>query len=116
MQVEATTGIELDGQYRALHEGAAYVERDAAILVAKGAEAAEYLESQVTNEVEGLQAGQGCYAALLDRKGRMQGDMRILRRAEDEVLIVLEPIAKPAVARHLDMYRIGRDVELNDIS
>jgi folate-binding protein YgfZ len=116
LYVEATTAIELDGQYRALREGAAYVEREVAILVVKGAEAAEYLESQVTNEVEDVQVGEGCYAALLDRKGRMQGDMRILRRADDELVIMLEPVAKPAVVRHLDMYRIGRDVELTDIS
>src|SRR5919106_6463279 len=111
MQVAATTGIALDGQYRALREGAAYVERQAAILVAKGAEAAVYMESQVTNEVEGLQAGEGCYAALLDRKGHMRGDMRILCRGADELVVVLAPVAKPAVARHMDMYRIGREVE-----
>jgi tRNA-modifying protein YgfZ len=111
-----TTEIELDGQYRALREAAAYVERQAAILVVTGGEAADYLESQVTNDVESLQPGEGRYAALLDRKGRMQGDMRILRRADDELLILLEPAALPAVARHLGMYKIGRDVELTDVS
>ena len=42
-------------------------------------EAAEYLQGQLTNDVEALTPGEGCYAALLDRKGHMQADMRVLR-------------------------------------
>ena len=115
--MEALAGIELDAQYRALREAAGYAERsDRALLVVRGAEAAEYLQGQVTNEVEALAPGEGCYAALLDRKGHMQGDMRILRRADDEILLVTEAAACAAVLRHLDMYRIGRDAEVEDIS
>ena len=44
-----------------------------------GTEAAEFLQGQVTNDVEGLAEGSGCYAALLDHKGKVRVDMRILR-------------------------------------
>ena len=43
-----------------------------------GAGAAEFLSGQVTNDVLALTPGQGLYAALLDHKGRMQGDLRVL--------------------------------------
>src|SRR5687767_6195279 len=101
--MEALAGIELDAQYRALREQAGFTERpDRALLVIRGAEAAEYLHGQVTNEVEPLAPGEGCYAALLDRKGRMQGDMRILRRADEELLVVTEGVARDAVVRHFE--------------
>jgi tRNA-modifying protein YgfZ len=115
--MEALAGIELDAQYRVLREGAGFVERaDRGLLVVRGSEAADYLQGQLTNDVEALAPGEGCYAALLDRKGRMQGDLVVLRRADDEFLLTVEGIARGAVARPLDMYRIGRDAELEDIS
>ena len=109
--------IELDGQYRALREEAGFVVRDGrGHLDVTGADAAEYLEGQLTNEVEALEPGAGTYAALLDRKGHMQGDMRVLRVAPDVLWIDLELEALPAVLRHLSMYKVGRDAEVSDAS
>ena len=85
------------------------------MLVVAGTEAAEYLQGQLTNDVEALAPGQGCYAALLDRKGHMQGDMRVLRTA-DGFVIDTEEVAREAVVRHLSMYKIGRDVEVADLT
>jgi tRNA-modifying protein YgfZ len=115
MHVTAT--VELDGQYRALREGAGVVDRSGrGMLLVLGTEAAEYLESQLTNEVESLAPGEGCYAALLDRKGHMQSDMRVLRLEPDELWLDTEGVAAERVRRHLDMYRIGRDAQLEDQS
>jgi len=110
------TGIELDGQYRALREGAGFLERRRAKLIVSGAEGAEYLQGQITNEVEALEPDQGCYAALLNRKGHLVGDMRVLRLAADRIWLDLEEIATDAVRRHLDTYKIGRQVEVADES
>lgn len=85
---------------------------DRTILAVRGSDATEYLQGQLTNDVEALDAGQGCYAALLDRKGRMQSDMRVLRTADDELLLDLEPKPVPGVMRHLTMYSVGREVEI----
>jgi folate-binding protein YgfZ len=114
--VESATEIELDGQYRVVREAAGAFERTEryAIEVA-GAEAGEYLQGQLTNDVEALEPGEGCYAALLDRKGHMQADMRVLR-LDDAFAIGTESVAAPAVVRHLSMYKIGRDVEVIDRS
>jgi folate-binding protein YgfZ len=109
--------VEIDGQYRLLREEAGIVDRsDRGKLVVRGAEAADYLQGQLTNDVEALAPGEGQYAALLDRKGRMQGDMRVLRLGEDTLWIDTEAVALPAVARHLEMYKIGREVELEEAS
>jgi folate-binding protein YgfZ len=109
------TTVELDGQYRQLREECGLLDRSSrGMLLASGPDAAEYLQGQLTNDVEGLAPGEGCYAALLDRKGHMQGDMRVLRLAPEEIWLDTEPEALAAVQRHLTMYKIGREVEIAD--
>lgn len=80
-----------------------------------GPDAAEYLQGQLTNDVEALEPGDGQYAALLDRKGHMQSDMRVLRPEAEEILVETEPAAAAVVLRHLQMYSIGREVEVDDV-
>ena len=113
---ETTTQVELDGQYRALREEAGFLVRDRACLLVKGADGAEYLQGQLTNDVEGLEAGQGCYAALLDRKGHLSSDMRVLRLEDGDLWLDLEPVAAEAVLKHLRTYSIGRQVEIEDVT
>ena len=97
------TAIELDAQYRALREGAGVFERaDRRLIAVAGSEAAEYLQGQLTNEVEALAPGEGVYAALLDRKGHLQADMRVAARPPDGFEIDTEAIAGDAILRHLD--------------
>jgi folate-binding protein YgfZ len=104
------------GEYERLREGAGLVDRsDRGKLLLTGSEAAEYLQGQVTNDVEALAPGQGCYAALLTHKGKVVADMRILR-GPDWLLIDTEPHALAALARNVDMYSIGRDVQLRDVT
>jgi tRNA-modifying protein YgfZ len=106
---------ELDAQYRQLREECGLLDRSArGKLLVRGAEAAEYLQGQLTNDVEGLAPGEGCYAALLDRKGHLQADMRVLRLTPDEIWIDTEPEALDRARRHLETYKIGRDVEVID--
>lgn len=126
--------VELDAQYRQLREECGLLDRsERGKLLLRGAEAAEYLQGQLTNDVEGLEPGEGCYAALLDRKGHMQADMRVLnlsgapygpvrsiRRTgterDEAIWIDVEPVALDAVRRHLETYKIGREVEVEDVT
>jgi len=112
----ATTPVELDGQYRALREEAGFLHRDRAALLVRGGDATEYLQGQLTNDVEALEPQHGCYAALLDRKGHLQSDMRVLRLDNGEIWLDLEPDPAPAVLKHLRTYSIGREVEIEDAS
>jgi len=113
-----TVLVELDAQYRQLREECGLLDRSGrGKLLVSGPEAAEYLQGQLTNDTEALEPGDGAYAALLDRKGHMQGDMRVLRPGEDpDLWLDLEPEGLEAVRRHLGMYKIGREVELADVS
>jgi folate-binding protein YgfZ len=107
--------VEIDAQYRQLREECGLLDRsDRGKLLVTGSEAAEYLQGQLTNDVEALAAGEGCYAALLDRKGHMQADMRVLVVSEKKIWIDTEPGALAAARRHLDMYKVGRDVDVED--
>jgi folate-binding protein YgfZ len=108
--------VELDAQYRQLREECGLLDRsDRGKLIVSGAEAAEYLQGQLTNDVEALTPGEGQYAALLDRKGHMQADMRVLRTSPEEIWIDTEPEALTAALRHLEMYKIGREVTVVDV-
>src|SRR4051794_3339417 len=111
---EIATPVELDGQYRALREEAGYLPRDRAVLIVRGGDAAEYLQGQVTNDIEALAPERGCYAALLDRKGHVQSDMRVLHLDNGEIWLDLERGTAPGVLQHLRTYSIGRDVEIDD--
>jgi folate-binding Fe-S cluster repair protein YgfZ len=103
--VSDAAAVEFDAQYRQLREECGLLDRSArGKLIVSGGEAAEYLQGQLTNDVEALAPGEGQYAALLDRKGRLQADMQVLRLSTEEIWIDTEPEALPAAKRHLEMY------------
>jgi folate-binding protein YgfZ len=109
---------ELDAQYRALREEAGFLDRSARAKLILGGEddPAEYLQGQLTNDVEGIDPDQGCYAALLDRKGHVQADMRVLRRGDGSVWLDLEPEPAANVLRHLVTYSVGRQLQIEDVT
>jgi tRNA-modifying protein YgfZ len=114
---DAATTVELDAQYRQLREECGLLDRPGrGKLIVSGSEAADYLQGQLTNDVEALAPGEGQYAALLDRKGHMQADMRVLRLSPEEIWIDTEPEALAAALRHLEMYKIGREVAIADLT
>ena len=104
------------GDYQLLTERAGLVDRSArGKLVLTGAEAAEFLQGQVTNDIEALEPGEGCYAAFLTHKGKMRGDLRVLR-GEDWIWIDTEPAVLAPLSRTVQMYSIGRDVGFTDVT
>jgi tRNA-modifying protein YgfZ len=77
-----------------------------------GAGAKEFLQGQVTNDVEALSPGTGCYAAFLTPKGKMLGDLRILDTG-DELLLDCERVALQELFNMIRRFSIGFDVELH---
>lgn len=107
------TRPDLDAEYRQIREECGLLPRSERVsLAVNGPEAADYLQGQLTNDIEAIAVGDGCYAALLDRKGHLQSDMRVLRVGDGEIWIDVEASAADAVFRHLNMYKIGRDVSV----
>jgi len=69
--------VSLDA-YNAARRGAALLDRShRGRLIASGADRATYLQGLLTNDVAGLKAGEGCYAAYLTPQGRMIADLLV---------------------------------------
>jgi aminomethyltransferase len=106
---------ELAAGYAALREAAALIDLShRTVLRLSGRKAVELLNSVLTNQVpEGARLG--VYALLLNPKGRIQTDLRLLKDGED-VLVDVEPegaaAAKELLGRYAPFYR----VELDDLS
>ena len=81
-------------------------------LALSGPDARSFLAGQVTNDVEGLAAGEGLYAAFLSNKGRMLGDVRVLA-TEDELLLDTERATLQALFDVLRRAVVGWDAELH---
>ena len=100
-------------EYAALTEGAGLVDRsERGKLALTGSGAAEFLNGQVTNDVEALAPGEGLYAAFLTHKGKMLGDMRVLDVGH-ELLLDTERVALQELFNMIRRYKLGRDVELH---
>src|SRR5262245_57471178 len=106
-----------------MREGAAVLDRsERGKLIVRGSEAADYLQGQLTNDVERLGPGQGCYAALLDRKAHVLADARVLvmEGTGDDgsaaVWLDTEAVGLEPLRKHLATYKVGREVEVDDVS
>jgi len=99
--------------YRTATEACGLLDRsERGKLALTGAEAKSFLQGQVTNDVEALSPGQGCYAAFLTPKGKMLGDLRILD-AGDEILLDTERVALQELFNMIRRFSIGFDVQLH---
>jgi folate-binding protein YgfZ len=106
----------LASEYELLRESAGAFERPSrGKLILRGAEAVDFLQGQVTNDVEGLPAGAGCYALLLTHKGKVRADMRILR-GPDWVWIDCAKGALPVLDHMIRTYGIGRDIRPEEVT
>jgi folate-binding protein YgfZ len=101
-------------EYELLTESVGLLDRSGrGIFVVRGGEAADFLQGQVSNDVESLAPGQGCYATVLNHKGKLRTDLRILR-GDDFFWLDTEAIGHAVVRHMLDTYTVGRDVRWED--
>ena len=112
---DATTT--LDGEYRALTGACGLIDRsERGKLALAGPDAVEFLNGQVTNELAGLRAGEGCYAAFLTHKGKMLGDLRVLAvgggdtGAPSELLLDTERVALQGLFDMINRFKVGHDL------
>jgi len=80
-----------------------------------GADRQSFINGQVTNNVKSLKVGEGCYAALVTARGKMQSDLNIYV-LENEVLLDFEPGYSTTVAQRLEKYVIAEDVQVTDVA
>ena len=106
----------LQDGYRAIREDAALVMGAARGRIAvSGKDRASYLHGLLTNEIQALQPGSGCYAAWLTPQGRMVTDMHVLE-AGDMILLDVPSSVRELVLARLDQFLFSEDVQLADVT
>jgi folate-binding protein YgfZ len=102
--------------YELVTESVGLVDRsERAKFIVRGAEAADFLQGQVSNDVEALEPGTGCYATVLSHKGKLRTDLRILRD-DDSFWLDTEAIGHAVLEHMLRTYSLGRDVQYEDVT
>jgi folate-binding protein YgfZ len=81
-------------------------------LALTGPQAKELLSGQVTNDIEALTAGSGCFAALLTNKGKMLADLRVIDTGA-ELWLDTERVALQALFDNLRRGAVGWQAELH---
>ena len=102
--------------YRALKERAAIgavAPRNA--IGVTGKDRAAYLHGLLTNDIQALTPGTGCYAAWLTPQGRMLTDIHIFESGE-MILLDVPADVLPATLQRLDQLLFSEDVQLADLS
>src|SRR5512133_1834529 len=100
----------------ALRSAVALVDRsERGKLALIGPDAKEFLNGQVSHDVEALEPGAGLYAALLTNKGKMRGDLRVIEIGPPapELWLDTERVALQALFDTLRRGAIGWRVELH---
>jgi tRNA-modifying protein YgfZ len=100
----------------AIRSGAAIgsISARAQIAVA-GSDRATYLQGLLTNDIQALSEGRGCYAAWLSPQGRMLTDLHVLQSAG---MILLDVPAEQASATlgRLDQFLFSEDVRIEALT
>jgi aminomethyltransferase len=103
-------------EYHALTGSAALLDlnvRGRACLL--GPDRKSFLHGQVTNHIKQLEPGEGCQAALVTAKGKVEADLNVYC-LEEELLLDFEPNLTGKVIARLEKYIIADDVQVVDVS
>lgn len=99
-----------------LHRAAVASVTDRAFLRVTGSDATRWLNGMVTNSVQALTPGEGCYNFLLNAQGRILGDCTVYRQADPaeppSYLLATTASQLETIQHHLDHFIIMDDVEL----
>ena len=104
--------MSLADDYRAIHEGAVLgaLAPRRQIAVA-GNDRASYLQGLLTNDIQALSPGSGCYSAWLTPQGRMLTDMDVLESG-DMILLDVPSDQAEATLQRLDEFLFAEDVRV----
>jgi folate-binding protein YgfZ len=106
----------IEQDYRQIVENAAIGELAPTLqLAVAGNDRASFLQGLLTNDIQALSAGGGCYAAWLTPQGRMLTDMHVLE--SDGMMLLDVPAAQAeATAARLDQFLFSEDVKLGSLA
>src|SRR5712691_7184631 len=91
----------------------AYARRPRGFVGVVGPHAEDYLQRMVSNDVAALGPGASCDALLLTPKARVIAPLRVLRRGEDDFLLLTEPELGETVRGQLLRTRFAAKAEID---
>ena len=89
---------------------------DRGVIRASGADAASFLQSQLTNDVAGLDTGSARLAGFCSAKGRLQASFVVWRPGGDEFLLSCPRALLAATLKRLSMFVLRAKCKLSDAS
>jgi tRNA-modifying protein YgfZ len=87
---------------------------DWGVIRASGPDAATFLHSQLTQDIEHLEAGAARLAGYCSAKGRLLASFVVWRPADDEVLLACSADLLPATLKRLSMFVLRAKCKLSD--
>ena len=104
-----------EDDYEALREAVALGEvAPSRAIGITGRDRASYLQGLLTNDIEALTTGTGCYAAWLTAQGRMLTDLHVFESG-DMILLDVPSAEHAATLARLDQFLFSEDVQLTDL-
>ena len=102
-------------EYLALRREVGVVDRSAcAVVSVSGPDTLSYLQSQLSQDLDGLEIGQGIHALLLAPQGKLQADLRVVRYSADEVILLGDVGVGAAVVAGLERFKIRVKATIED--
>lgn len=86
------------------------------VIRAAGADAVSFLQGQLTQDVALLGLDAARLAAYCNAKGRMQASFVVVKRSDEELLLVCRQDMLPAMVKRLSMFVLRAKVKLSDAS
>src|SRR4051812_37372873 len=83
---------------------------DRAVLALGGAEASDFLQGLITNDMASIQDGRAIYASLLTPQGKILFDFFVVRQAADQLLIDCAAVHAADLLKRLTLYRLRAKV------
>jgi len=87
---------------------------DLTTLSVRGVDALSFLQGQLSQDMDGLQASGALLAGLHNPQGRCLALLRLLHLGTDHVLVVLPSELGPVVRQHLSRYVLRAKVKIED--
>lgn len=107
--------MDLDSYRKARQACVWWLEAPTVLVQVSGPDAASYLQTQITQDVQSLLTGHGAYAALVDRKARIQALFSVHRQQPERFWCVPDHGADTLFA-HLEQFHFIEDVSVEALT
>ena len=104
--------LSLEESYRALTTGAGAVELAREFITVSGPQAVEYLQGQLSQEVEGLAPGGSTLSLLLEPQGKISAFLRVTRTGPDSILLDFDAGHGEAVLDRLRRFKLRTKADI----